>query len=226
MCGIPGLDVKAHSTTHPSVWEAGTYKANSGPGLANEVRYDINRDATLAGVAAHFFNQGNIFRYPSEICSVFLVPKKIDGATYNNSATAIPTTYDNMMSWWQGSSLSTMSLTGDNLREEPYDHIYPRLTTKSNSYTVHYRVQRLQKNQKDRQAGDEWVEGRDAILADQRGSTLLERYVDPNDAGLTAAWDTNTMSLNFAASNLTKNTPDLSQYYKFRVISTKQSLPP
>ena len=47
----------------------------------------------------------------------------------------------------------------------------------------------------------------------------------PTNAGLNLNWDANTMKLDFTASNLTKNTPDLSQYYKFRVISTKQFTP-
>ena len=38
-------------------------------------------------------------------------------------------------------------------------------------------------------------------------------------------WDTNTMKVDFSASNLTTHTPDLSKYYKFRVISTKQFAP-
>ena len=36
-------------------------------------------------------------------------------------------------------------LTGDNMLERPYAHLYPKLTTKSNTYTVHVRVQALKK---------------------------------------------------------------------------------
>ena len=213
MAGISGYDVKDQN-----------YKLGADAGSCSETRYEINRDATLAGLEKHFFNAGTLFRYPSEICTLFLVPKRIAGATYHPQAVPPPTKYEDMVSWWsEKGGLGTMSLTGDNLREEPYDHIYPRLTTKSNSYTVHYRVQRLQKIRSTKV--DEWVEGRDVIVADQRGSSLIERYLDPNDAGLNATWDTNTMNLNFAASNLTKNTPDLSQYYKFRVINSKQFAP-
>ena len=50
------------------------------------------------------------------------------------------------------SSVSTVStapthyLTGDNSRERIYATIYPRLTTKSNTYTVHMRVQNSRKS--------------------------------------------------------------------------------
>jgi hypothetical protein len=194
----------------------------------NEIRYDINRDATIAGIDKYYFSKGSLFKYPSEICDVFLVPQKIAGATYISGAAVPPTSYDKMLEWWNPTGtttdpLSTMCMTGDNLREEPYDRLYPRLTTKSNTYRVHYRVQRLVKSKSTK--AEEWVEGRDMIAADQRGSTLIERYVDPNDTTLNAAWDTNTITLNFSASTLAKNTPDLSQYYKFRIISTKQFAP-
>ena len=189
--GIAGYGVKGDGA-HPTDGSKpiNTYKLSPfiPPGVAAETRYDINRDATIAGIEEHYFSQGKLFMYPSQICDVFLVPHYLANTTAANYATTVPNNgtplappknYDDMMSWWASTGLSTMSLTGDNLREEPYDRLYPRLTTKSNTYTVHYRVQRLQKVRSGK--SDEWVEGRDAILADQRGSTLIERYVDPNE---------------------------------------------
>ncbi|HEX4084599.1 MAG TPA: hypothetical protein VHY22_06810 [Chthoniobacteraceae bacterium] len=66
------------------------------------------------------------------------------------------------------------------------------------------------------------LRGQDKVLSEHRGSSLIERYVDPNDPGLNLDWDANTLSLNLSAAS---NTPDLSQYYKFRVISTKKFAP-
>src|SRR6185436_12181320 len=94
------------------------------PGSAAETRYDINRDATIAGVEEHYFSKGKLFMYPSQICDVFLVPQYLANATAanytssNGTPLAPPTTYDQMQSWWAPTGLNTMSLTGDNLREE------------------------------------------------------------------------------------------------------------
>lgn len=72
---------------------------------------------------------------------------------------------------------------------------------------------------------DEWVQGKDLVTAEHRGSSLIERYVDPNDDAINANWDANTMNLALESSTTAFSTPDLSQYYKFRVISTKQFAP-
>lgn len=217
MTGISGLDVKGqlYKMTAAYPQAGGTPPASAG--TAQETRYEINRDATLAGIKKHFFDSGKIFRYGSEICSIFLVPQRIAGASYLGAPP--PTDYDSMMTWWAqpalGANKTKMNLTGDNLREEPYNHIYPRVTTKSNTYTIHYRVQVLQKNPSTK--ADEWVEGRDVVTAEHRGSTMIERYVDPNDPALDSSWDAKTMTVDPAA--------DLTKLYKFRVINVKQFAP-
>jgi hypothetical protein len=45
-----------------------------------------------------------------------------------------------MAAFWNGNRL-----TGDNLREKPYVDLYSRVTTKSNVFNVHIRVQSLKK---------------------------------------------------------------------------------
>ena len=179
-----------------------------------ETRYGINRDLTVSGIDEHYFNQGLLFRYPSEVCNLFLVPQQLSGAAYNPNNPVMPTSYDNMMTWW-----NSMNLTGDNLREEPYDRIYPRLTTKSNNYTVHYRVQVLKKVPGT--GTSVWVEGADIVAAEYRGSSLIERYIDPNNPALNSSWDTDTINLNLGGPNHA----DLSSLYKFRVVSTKKFAP-
>ena len=96
-------------------------------------------------------------------------------------------------------------LTGDNMRERPYAHIYPRLTTRSNVYTVHMRCQVLKKAPNTPQG--EWVEGRDQVLGEYRGSTTIERYIDPNDPDL---------------KNYDATSQSAEPYYRFRVVSSKQ----
>jgi hypothetical protein len=185
-----------------------------------ETRYDINRDATVDGVQSMYFNKGNIFRYASEICDVYLVPKRIPGGNYPAQAAPPPTSYSQMDTWWRPSGpgdLTKMNFTGDNLREEPYDRIYPRVTTKSNTYTVHYCVQVLKKRANSDQTI--WEEDKDQVLAESRGATMLERYIDSGDATFDTGWDSDTRSLSFGGK------ADLSQFYKFRIISTKKFAP-
>jgi uncharacterized protein (TIGR02600 family) len=148
------------------------------------------------------FASGDIFRSPAEICSIPLVPV---GANYSS-----------MASWWTG-----YTLTGDNSKERPYTRIYPKLTTKSNSFTVHFRVQVLKKSPAT--PADQWVEGRDIVASEYRGSTLIERYIDPNNGDL-PDFATNT------GGNFTKY-PDplvrynIDTYYRFRVIQTRRFAP-
>ncbi|MCW0221140.1 MAG: hypothetical protein OJI67_22615, partial [Prosthecobacter sp.] len=98
---------------------------------------------------------------------------------------------------------------GDNVREHPYATLYPRLTTKSNTYRVHYRVQALNQVTRSRgssvEAWASWEEGKDRVIAENRGSSIIERYVDPADPNLP----------DFATAG-----GNLDPYYRFRILST------
>jgi len=170
-------------------------------------RYEINpseQAGTLAGFEERF-NKGDIFRSASEICGIFLVPgNKIDGTAVSGNPT-----YTTMESWW-----NTYKLTGDNLRENPYGHIYPRLTTKSNTYTVHVQTQSLKKIVGT--AADAFVEGTDQVTGEYRGSFVIERYLDPNTDGLVKA----------DGSPGSETDPDsMVGPYKFRILSSKRFAP-
>ncbi|WP_169809551.1 Verru_Chthon cassette protein A [Terrimicrobium sacchariphilum] len=104
------------------------------------------------------FANGEVFRSPSEICSLYLVPQG--------------TQLTQMKSFW-----STNALTGDNSREASYGRIYPRLTTQSNVFTVHYKAQILARPSKGTPV-DEWVEDPNKVLAEYQGATTIERYID------------------------------------------------
>jgi len=145
------------------------------------------------------FDGGDIFRSASEICSIWLVPDSADGAPGSPS-------YGTMSAWWDG-----YIPTGDNTKESSYARIYPRLTTKSNTYTVHYRVQALKKPSNDANPNI-WNEDKDKVVAEYRGSTTLERYIDPNDSRIP---DYTTAA----------NPVPLESFYKFRVLSQKQFTP-
>ncbi len=159
--------------------------------IPGRYRHPVNLDETLEGFYERF-NQNEIFRSPTEICSIAVVPTK-------GSAS-----YDNMNAFW-----NTHQLTGDNVRERPYTTIYPRLTTQSNTYTVHVRAQALKKVPGT--SANQWEEGRDQVLSEYRGHSTIERYVDPSDPALP----------DFA----TEPSETLGPYYRFRTLTTKKFSP-
>ena len=122
--------------------------------------------------------------------------------------------------WW-----STCTLTGDNVREKPYSDLYSRITTKSNTYTVHYRVQSLRQRPYSGSASGEaayyttWDEGRDQVLSEYRGHTTIERFLDPQDP----RFDPKPNSTNPAKINVHKQS--LEDAYRFRVIYNKRFSP-
>lgn len=183
-----------------------TYKlSNTNP----DYRYTLNLDeklGTLKGFEDRFA-AGDIFRSASEICDISLVPQYRVNTT--NPAPGAPT-YATMEKWW-----SDYKLTGDNVREQPYGHIYPRLTTKSNTYTVHVQAQSLQKVPST--PPDEFIEGVDQIMGEYRGSFLIERYLDPNSDSLVKA-DGKTPTDELDPEGMVGP-------YKFRVLSSKQFAP-
>lgn len=168
--------------------DAPTYKAASSTTATKRSTLDL--DETMKGLRQRF-DAGEIFRSASEICDIWLVPK---GQTYGG-----------MQTFWNANQL-----TGDNSRERPYANIYPRLTTKSNTYTVHYRVQTLGKARST--PANQWVEGKDAVTGEYRGSSTVERYLDTSD---TTIPDYATQA----------NPEPLDRFYKFRVLETRQFAP-
>ncbi|MGE9268571.1 MAG: Verru_Chthon cassette protein A [Verrucomicrobiales bacterium] len=107
------------------------------------------------------FDNGELFLTASEICEIHLPREGESLAAYENG------------SFWKDHAV-----TGDNTRERPYTNLYGRLTTRSNVYQVHYRVQ-LVKNSGS-QPGTLTEENLE-ILSEKRGSVHVERYLDPNE---------------------------------------------
>jgi uncharacterized protein (TIGR02600 family) len=174
-------------------------------------RYPINVDATLRAFD-YKFQQGDIFRVASQICDMFLYPNdpnKLDtlwagdGNTQGiNGADAAPST-QNITAWWAANSF-----TADNERESPYSSIYSRVTTKSNTYTVHWRVQSLRKGPGD---PTKWTEGTGRVASELRGASVIERYISPNTT--LPDYATNTPAKAGAPVQ------PMSYYYKWRVNS-------
>jgi hypothetical protein len=80
-------------------------------------------------------DSGEISRSAAEICDINLLPN-----TSPSSSTGAfdPTSASAVQIFWTANAL-----TGDNSRERPYNGLYPRLTTKSNTFTIHVRAQSL-----------------------------------------------------------------------------------
>jgi len=164
-------------------------------------RYDIDRENTLAGMRDH-----GGFRSATEIAEVRLYPAG-QGLSYSSGASG----YSSLYNWWVN-----QKMTGDNTREMPYAQLLPRVTTKSNTFTVHMRVQMLKQVSSGRSTATDWQkwdETKDQVVSEYRGSATIERYVDPNDATIP----------DFAQpANFSKN---LAPYYRWRVLQKRQFVP-
>lgn len=140
------------------------------------------------------FAQNKIFRSETQICSVPLIPEDETWSANFES------------DYWD-----SRRLTGDNSREMPYTQLLPRLTTRSNTYTVHYRVQSLKKNPTTDPGV--WDESKDRVAAERRGSRAIERYIDPEDARIP----------DYAADLLA--TPSLDAFYRWRTLYNRTFAP-
>ncbi|CAN5571313.1 hypothetical protein BH09VER1_BH09VER1_31210 [soil metagenome] len=205
---LKGTNMMAIPTADGRNYKAGT-SVDFALTMPPDYRYTINPDetiGTLRGFEQRFGN-GDIFRSASEICDIFLVPKYLVNTT--NSAPGNPT-YASMDTWW-----NTYQLTGDNVRESPYASIYPRLTTKSNTYTVHVQAQSLAKASNT--AANDFVEGKDQVTGEFRGAFLVERYLDPNSDSL--------INANTKQPTNELDPDGMVGPYKFRVVNSKKFAP-
>lgn len=150
-----------------------------------DYRKPINIDETLKA-----FDEKS-FRSSSSLCDMYLVPQG--------------ETQDTIVDF-----LSRNLVTGDNSRERTYANLLGRITTKSNTYTVHYKVQALKKSSAT--APDAWDETKDNVTGEYRGSTTIERYISQDDSIIP---DYATVS----------GKPNLENHYKWRTISNRQFAP-
>jgi hypothetical protein len=109
---------------------------------------------------------------------------------------------------------STRRVTSDTLREQPYVSLLSRVTTKSNTFTVHYRVQALRQPPRVGRNWDEWDEARDQVVGEYRGSTTIERFLDPN-----------AKIPDYTQVNLSSDYDPIDKFYRWRVLSQKQFAP-
>jgi hypothetical protein len=159
---------------------ASAYKSG-GAGIAS-IWNPVDEDATIGQIENRFANgSADAYLSESEICAVPLVPKM--SPSLINASDSAATVQGKVSAFWNPSNQADVSgaLTGDNLRELPYAQIYSRLTTRSNSYTVHVWVQVLKKIATDPNQ-NVWNPATDIILGEWRGSYEIERYLSPSAA--------------------------------------------
>lgn len=172
-----------------------------------QFRKPVNAQETLKYFDAKFAS-GEAYKSATEICDIPLVPQ---GGTP-------PYSYPLAATFWQ----TTFPLSGDNTRERPYAHLYGRLTTKSNTFTVHYKVQVLRQRSGSPDFAV-WQEGKDVVLSEYRGSTILERYIDPNDPDL-PDFATRTGGNTTRFPNV-EDRMNMDNYYRIRTVATKRFAP-
>ena len=163
-----------------------------------------------------------LFRTASQICEVHLIPQKVAGTSPAQPVIAgqqtsptdgsdeqptSPYNVANINTFWEA-----RQITGDNLRERPYATIYGKITTRTNTIRVHFRAQSLRKA---RSIDPAEVDLRsDTISSDYRGSALIERRIDPEDARI--------RNLDYAVNPAA---PPLDEFYNFRVLERKRFNP-
>ena len=189
-------------------------RPNDGGGVGVINRRDIDRDNTVRLIEARY--AGNRpFVSASEICDIPLIPKDLAGHVSSGFTPTTPlASFDSTLkTFWD-----KHKLTGDNSLERPYSHIYPRLTTRSNSYTVHVRVQTLAQNTR---ISNYILQASQAQPTGEfRGSFLIERYLDANSANIV---DKDGKPKTIPTSG---DTTGLALGpYRFRVVSSKQFVP-
>ena len=185
------------------------------PALTKNYRYRVDRDETIKGIESVFAEYRRLgpdhgfFKSASDICERFLYPAGKTNAgevkwTVGESA---------IRAFWKKNTL-----TGDNVRERPYAELLPRLTTKSNIYTVHYRVQNIRQRTSANDAGyRQWTETPGAVTGEYRGSTTIERYLDPDDR----RFDSSNSATKKNGDFVDIDKQSLEPAYRFRIIGSQ-----
>lgn len=173
-------------------------------------RYEVDPQVMMDNVIDPALDDRKFFKSATEICELDL-PLKDKFSDKPGTAGKWKAKYNDTAgrrAFWTANDMS-----GDNARERPYSHIYPRLTTKSNVYTVHVWTQSIAKNPSTK----DWAifdDATDRVLGEYRGSTTIERYIDVEEDALK----------NYDAV-VQDNARSLDPYYRFRVVNTKRFNP-
>lgn len=194
---VAGVDDRSTQFNFPANNDK-TYKTPKWvDGINMQTRFEISANETISEFQRRF-NAGDIFRASSEVSTISLVPQDQSG---NPIA---PGTF------WNG-----RKTTSDTLREQPYTALLSRVTTKSNTFTVHYLVQALKQPTRPGRNWAEWDEAKDQVVGEYRGATTIERFLDPNAENIP----------DYTQENLSGNYDPIDKFYRWRVLSQKQFAP-
>ncbi|MBL9153164.1 MAG: Verru_Chthon cassette protein A [Verrucomicrobiales bacterium] len=185
---------------------------------SKSLRAIIVEDDTLAQFEEKFNDNRNptLFRSASEICEVHLIADDIAKRMQMGGSAAQINTFKPTVSEMKNGQYWAMHATvGENARERNYSNIYARATTKSNTFKVHYRAQILRKGKADGVDHGKWDPLLDQVVGEYRGSSIVERYVEPNDPEIP----------DYAKNFGSRSTPTLDQFYKFRVVHPTRFAP-
>jgi|GEM_PF-648190 len=214
----------------------GTYKSGQTVNsvvvsLPVNFRLRLNRDETIKSITSLFEDttvsaDKRFYRSATQICERYLYPAEVNSAGSSSTPPVWVQNDSQIKNFW-----SNNTLEGDNVREKPYADLYPRVTTKSNTFTVHMRVQKLRMPQGSKPEDyRKWVERENAIAAEYRGESQIERYIDPqdrrfdpNDSTIPSSEKINVDARKFVAGN--PQTRSLEFAYRFRVLHTKRFSP-
>jgi uncharacterized protein (TIGR02600 family) len=166
-------------------------------GINMQTRFEISANQTISEFQRRF-DAGDIFRASTEVSTVSLVPQDQIGDPISVST------------FW-----NDRKATSDTLREQPYTALLSRVTTKSNTFTVHYRVQALKQPPRAGRNWAEWDEARDQVVGEYRGATTIERFLDPNAQNIP----------DYTQVNLSSDYDPIDKFYRWRVLSQKQFAP-
>ncbi len=223
-------------------WGSGyTKTTHSGGSLRNvSLRSWISLNETLRQFDDLFGSPGGstapqVFRTASQICEQWLVPgKPVAGNPYGVSNITLE-----QVSQWYNPEANTIAgqksfgLVGDNARERPYTNLVARLTTKSNTYNVHYRAQIIRQSPLSpsspgqRRTDSEYGvfnAASDKMVGEYRGSSIIERYIDPNDVRI-PDYASEASKGDLQLGNSQAEVDTLDKFYRFRVVSEKRFAP-
>lgn len=190
----------------------------------------INIEATLGQfdqkfrmgprASVHSASYAGLFRSPTQICEMHLIPDVSAGTSSDgenvgtvgniksdSSATSVESAMETF--WFNHSP------TGDNTRERPYSNLYARVTTRSNTFRVHVRAQLIRKARS--VAANKFDPESDAIVSEYRGSSLIERFIDPTNTSISIP--------DYGKSSNPATEIPLERFYQFRTLESKRFSP-
>jgi hypothetical protein len=176
------------------------------------LRAAIREDDTIDQFYERFENGANIFKSATEICEIHLIPEEVSARLNLGAKGSIASYVPSVDQMESGTYWKDHSLVGDNSRERPYTNIQTRITTKSNTFLVHYRAQVLKQARREGEGEyAEWRPATDTVQAEYRGSSAVERYVNPEGDDIP----------DFAQGNL----DGLDAYVRYRVVNPRRFAP-